>query len=55
MVQYEHQATGEVIGVETVEYDERWMRAELDICFSFWLGRRPARGVDIEATWKCDS
>lgn len=55
VVQYEHQATGEVIGIETVEYDERWMRAELDICFSFWLGRRPARGVDIEETWKCDS
>lgn len=55
VVQYEHQATGEVIGIETVEYDEHWMKAELDTCFSFWLGRRPARGVDIEATWKCDS
>ena len=55
VVQYEHQATGEVIGIETVEYDEQWMKAELDTCFSFWLGKRPARGVDIEQTWKCDS
>lgn len=55
VVQYEHQATGEVIGIETVEYNEQRMKAELDTCFSFWLGRRPARGVDIEQTWKCDS
>ena len=55
VVQYEHQATGEVIGIETVEYNEQWMKAELDTCFSFWLGKRPARGVDIEQIWKCDS
>lgn len=55
VVQYEYQASGEVLGTEAVEYDENWMKLELETCFSFWMGRRPARGVDIEESWKCDS
>ena len=55
MVQYEHQASGETLGVDTVEYDEQWMRAEVEKSLEFWAGEREAHGVDIEEAWKCDS
>ena len=54
LVQYEFQGTGEVIGVETVEYDEAWMKSQLENCLGFWMGKRQAKGVDIEDSWKCN-
>ena len=54
LVQYEFQGTGEVIGVETVEYDEAWMKSQLESCLGFWMGTRKATGVDIEDSWKCN-
>ena len=55
LVQYEYQVTGEVIGVESVDYDEQWMKEMLKSSVDFWNGRRPAKGVDIEDSWKCES
>lgn len=56
MVQYEHQETGEVLGVDSVEYDEQWMKARVEDSLEFWRGERVARGVAIEdAAWKCGS
>ena len=55
VVQYEHQASGETLGVDQVEYDENWAKAEVERSLQFWSGERPARGVDIEDTWKCGS
>ena len=54
LVHYEFQGTGEVIGVETVEYDEAWMKSQLENCLGFWMGKRKAKGVDIEDSWKCN-
>ena len=55
MVNYEHQGSGETLGVDAVEYDEKWVEAELERSLEFWEGSRPAQGVDIEAAWKCGS
>lgn len=54
LIQYEYQKSGVVIGVEAVDYNEEWMKAMLEQSLSFWRGRRPASGVDIEDLWKCD-
>ena len=54
MVQYEHQGSGEVLGVVPINYDEQWMKAEVEKSLEFWDGTRPPRGVDIEeAALKC--
>lgn len=56
MVHYEHQDSGEILGVVPVEYDEPWMKTEVEKSVEFWAGERAARGVDIEDTsWKCCS
>ena len=55
MVQYEQQSSGEILGLDTVEYDEGWMEAELERTLEYWEGARPAQGVDIETAWKCGS
>jgi exonuclease V len=55
MVQYEHQESGETLGVDQVEYDENWAKAEMRKSLGFWSGERAARGVDIEDAWKCES
>ena len=54
-VHYEHQESGESLGVDSVDYDESWMQAELHKRLEFWEGSRPAEGVDIESAWKCCS
>lgn len=54
IVQYEHQGSGETLGVDTVEYDEQWMRSEVEQSIEFWNGTRNSHGVDIEdSAWKC--
>ena len=55
MVQYEHQESGETLGVDQVEYDENWAKAEVRKGLGFWSGERAARGVDIEDAWKCET
>lgn len=56
LVQYEHQVTEEVLGVDNVEYDEQWMKAQVASSLEFWAGDRAARGADMEdASWKCGS
>lgn len=55
IVQYEHQDTEEVLGVNAVEYDEQWMKAQVENSLEFWGGKRAAHGVDIEDGWKCGS
>ncbi|CAI8035452.1 Exonuclease V [Geodia barretti] len=55
MVHYEHQGSGESLGMDTVEYDEQWMMGELKNRLGYWEGSRPAQGVDIESAWKCSS
>ena len=56
MVQYEHQESGEILGIDTVEYDEQWMKTEVLRSIEFWDGVRPSRGADIEdSVWKCGS
>ena len=55
MVHYEHQSSGESLGVDTVEYDESKMVTELERALEYWEGRRPANGVDSESLWKCTS
>ena len=53
LVQYEHQSTSEEIGMEVVEYNGAWARAELQASMEYWSGDRPAKGVDVEDSWKC--
>ena len=55
LVQYEHQFSGDVLGVESVLFDEEWARKEVGFSLQYWLGERDARGVDIEESWKCGS
>ena len=55
VLQYEYQSSGEVIGVDSVEYQEEWMREQLEGSLKFWMGKKPAQGVDIEEAWKCNS
>ena len=56
MVHYEHQESGETLGVDTVQHDEKWMRSEVEKSLEFWEGERPSRGVDMEdLDWKCCS
>ena len=55
MVHYEHQGSGESLGMDTVEYNEQWMMGELKNRLGYWEGSRPAQGVDIESAWKCSS
>lgn len=55
IVQYEHQESEDVLGVDTVEYDEQWMKAQVENSLEFWGGERAARGADIEDAWKCSS
>ena len=50
---YQHQASGEDIGVESVDYDEDLMRQLLESSMRFWKGERRASGVDVEDAWKC--
>lgn len=54
-LQYEYQLTGEVIGVDEVDYREEWMREKVASALQFWLGRKAATGVDVEDAWKCRS
>lgn len=55
MVQYIYQQTQKEIGVEVIEHDETWARKMLESSLKFWLGKREARGVDLEDLWKCNS
>ena len=55
MVQYEHQDSKEVLGVDTVDYNEQWMKETVERSIEFWKGQRSAHGVDIEEAWKCTS
>ena len=55
VVQYEHQESGEVLGVDHVEYDECWMEREVERNLKFWEGEEPAKGVEVEEAWKCNS
>ena len=55
VVQYEHQESGEVLGVDHVEYDECWMEREVGRNLKFWEGEEPAEGVEVEEAWKCNS
>ncbi len=55
ILQYEHQASGEVIGVDPVDYREEWMREEVASSLQFWSGERVAKGVEVEDAWKCRS
>ncbi len=53
ILQYEHQSTGEVIGVDDVEYKEDWAREQVVSALEFWSGKQAARGVNVEDAWKC--
>ena len=55
LLQYEHQSTGDVIGVELVLHEENWARKIAGASLEFWQGEREAAGVDIEDAWKCHS
>ena len=54
-VYYEHQKTGEMVGEETVEFDEAWARKLFDSTVGFWRGQRQPSGPEIEELWKCDT
>lgn len=55
LLQYEHQSSGEVIGVELVLHEEDWAKKLVGSSLEFWQGQRAAGGVDIEEAWKCRS
>ena len=55
LLQYEHQSTGDVIGVELVLHEENWAKKIAGASLEFWQGEREAAGVDIEDAWKCHS
>jgi exonuclease V len=46
-------ATGKVIGSHTFVYDSRVLERYVGKTMDWWMGRREARGVDIEEAFKC--
>ena len=54
LLQYEHQQSNDILGVELVVFDEVWARKELEKSLQYWRGERSASGVDIEDSWKCN-
>lgn len=55
MIQYTYQGTHEEIGMEVVQHNEAWTKKAFENSLDFWLGKREARGVDLEDLWKCNS
>lgn len=55
MVYYEYQETNELIGNESIEFDEAWARETLNSAVGFWRGEREPSGPEIEDLWKCDA
>ncbi|XP_071849829.1 exonuclease V-like [Apostichopus japonicus] len=38
---------------ESYDFDEEWLRRQVDGSLQFWKGKRDPIGVDIEDAWKC--
>ena len=54
-IHYEFQETNEVLGTESVEYDESLVKEKLESSIKFWKGSREPTGPDIEDLWKCET
>lgn len=52
-LEYQYQKDKSTLGIIDVEYDEKWLRENILSFSQLWLGKRRARGVDIEDAWKC--
>ena len=53
LIEYSCQEQDAVFAKIDVAYDETWMLEKVEKCQQYWLGQRPAEGVDIEEAWKC--
>ena len=53
LIEYSCQEQDAVFAKIDVSYDETWMLEKVEKCQQYWLGQRPAEGVDIEEAWKC--
>ena len=53
LIEYCYQPDKSTIAIQSVQYDENWLREQLEHCFSYWKGKRSVYGVDIEEAWKC--
>lgn len=53
LLHYQHQGSGQEIGVEMAVHDQSWAMKEVKKSLEFWLGQRESHGVDIEDAWKC--
>ncbi len=53
LIEYCYQPDQSTIAIDSVAYDEQWLKSQLEHYFSYWTGTRDACGVDIEDAWKC--
>jgi exonuclease V len=53
-IRYINQATGKVIKVHKIEYDDKEMSSMLDFILKFWKGERESLPVPEEEKWKCN-
>ncbi|XP_057640709.1 exonuclease V [Chionomys nivalis] len=52
-LEYVHQETAAVLGTETVAFDEKEVKGQVQHYVAYWMGRRAPQGVDVEEAWKC--
>ena len=53
LVEYSCQDKDDIFASEEVDYDETWLMEKVSHFENYWVGKRFARGVDIEDAWKC--
>jgi hypothetical protein len=55
-VVYDHQETGERIGVDHIEYNDTWLHGDLYYYLQYWSGVRGVNEIDVVNAgemWKC--
>lgn len=53
LVEYCYQEDKSTIAVQTMEYDDDWLREQFTHYATYWKGHRQVVGVEIEEAWKC--
>lgn len=53
LIEYCYQADKSTIAIESMPYDEDWLKAKFHHFVDYWKGRRTVEGVEIEDAWKC--
>ncbi|XP_020862708.1 exonuclease V isoform X2 [Phascolarctos cinereus] len=52
-IEYSHQETDTVLGMEMVVFEEKQVRDKLRHHLGYWTGLREPQGVDVKEAWKC--